>query len=293
MLRELSLNTGITQINFAEGPHSGPPLILLHGLPGRWQEFLPIMPTLSLLWHTYALDFRGQGKSGRVPGQYLLKYYGIDVQQFLQQKINEPTILFGLSAGGAVALAVAAECPELVRAIILGDPPIDVDVAVEWMTSEGFIYWFSELRELARLDLSIPELSRHIADIPVMIPGQDTWIRYGDRPGVDAVDIQQLAITLSYMDPGVLEYHAEGRAKEFLEGFDLDKVLKGINCPVLLLQANPSLGGMMTDKAVKQVQSILPNAMQVLIEKADHGLGLDTWEISPLIRAVTSFIESL
>jgi pimeloyl-ACP methyl ester carboxylesterase len=293
MLKESSFNTGTTEINFAEGPRSGPPLLLLHGLPGRWQEFLPIMPTLSLLWHTYALDFRGQGESGRVPGQYLSKYYGVDVEQFLRQQLNEPATLFGLSAGGAVALAVAARCPGLVRAVVVGDSPIDIDELVAWMTSEGFKYWFSALRELAALNLSIAELSRRIADIPVQAPEQDARIRYGDRPGVDAIQIQQLALTLSHMDPGVLEYHAEGRAREFLEGFDLDQILAQITCPVLLLQGNPSLGGMMTNEIVKHVQSILPTAMHVLIETAGHGLGMDTWEVAPLIRAVTSFLESL
>jgi pimeloyl-ACP methyl ester carboxylesterase len=293
MLKESSFNTGTTEINFAEGSRSGLPLVLLHGLPGRWQEFLPIMPTLSLLWHTYALDFRGQGKSGRVPGQYLSKYYGIDVEQFLRRQVNEPAILFGVSAGGAVALTVAASCPELVRAVVLGDPPIDMHELVAWMTSEGFKYWFSALRELAGLNLSIAELSRRIADIPVQVPGKDTRIRYADSPGVDGIHIQQLAITLSHMDPGVLEYHAEGRVREFLEGFDLDQILGRITCPVLLLQGNPILGGMMTNQVVKHVQSILPNAMHVLIETAGHGLGLDTWEVSPLIRAVTGFLESL
>jgi pimeloyl-ACP methyl ester carboxylesterase len=90
-----------------------------------------------------------------------------------------------------------------------------------------------------------------------------------------------------------LEYHAEGRASEFLEGFDLDQILARITCPVLFLQGNPSLGGMMTNEVVKHVQIILPNAMHVLIETSGHGLGLDTWEVSPLIRAVTSFLESL
>jgi pimeloyl-ACP methyl ester carboxylesterase len=292
MLKESSFNTGTTTINFAESPHSGPPLVLLHGLPGRWQEFLPIMPILSLLWHTYALDFRGQGKSGRVPGQYLSKYYIADVEKFLQQQLDEPAILFGLSAGGNVALGAAAQCPERVKAIVVGDSPIDMDVLITWMTSEGFQHYFSALRELAGLDLSIVELTRQIADIPVQVPGKDTRIRYGDSPGVDAIHIQQLAITLSHMDPGVLEYHAEGRAREFLEGFDLDKVLERITSPVLLLQGNPSLGGMMTNEAVKHVQSILPNANHVLIE-TDHGLGLDTWEVSPLLRAVTSFLGSL
>jgi pimeloyl-ACP methyl ester carboxylesterase len=292
MVIESIFNTGTIEINYAEGPQSGSPLILLHGLPGCWQEFLPILPTMCLQWHTYALDFRGQGRSGRAPGQYLSKYYADDVEQFLRQQLTEPAILFGLSAGGAVALSVAAKCPELVKALVVGDSPIDKDMLVEWMTSEGFKYWFSALRQLAGLDLSIAELSRRIADILVQLPGQATPIRYGDRPDVDAIQVQQLAITLSHMDPGVLEYHAEGRALEFLEGFDLDRFLGRITCPILLLQSNPDLGGMMTNRVVKHVQSILPNTVHVLIDK-DHSLGLDTWETDSLIRAVISFFESL
>jgi pimeloyl-ACP methyl ester carboxylesterase len=168
-----------------------------------------------------------------------------------------------------------------------------MDELVAWMTSEGFKYWFSALRELAGLGLSIGELCRRIADILVQAPEQDAPIRYGDSPDVDTIQIQQLATTLSHMDPGVLEYHAEGRAREFLEGFDSDQILGRITCPTLLLQGNPSLGGMMSNDVVKHVQSILPNAMHVLIETAGHGLGMDTWEIAPLIRAVTSFLESL
>jgi len=292
MLKENSFNTGIVEINYAEGPQSGPPLVLLHGYPGRWQEFLPILPALCLQWHTYALDFRGQGKSGRAPGQYQFKVNAFDVEQFLRQNFNEAAILFGLSAGGATTLAVAAECPELVRAIILGDAPIDLEATLPWMTSEGFKSWFSALRRLSGLNLSITELSTRIADIPVRVRGQNAPIRFGDSPAIDAIQIQQLAITLSHLDPGVLQYHAEGRAMEFLEGYDLDALLSRISCPVLLLQANNSLGGMMTDRVIRHVQSILPKALHVLINK-DHGLGMDTWEVAPLLRAVVSFLESV
>ena len=107
------------------------------------------------------------------------------------------------------------------------------------------------------------------------------------------MSIQSLAVTLSQMDPGVLEYHAEGRADEFLSGFDLDQILEQIACPVLLLQANPSLGGMMTDRVVDQTLSILPNAMHVLLETSGHDLGLDTWNVEPLLRAITSFLASV
>jgi len=48
MLIERKIKLGSAEINYAEGPKSGPPLVLLHGLPGRWQELMPIVPTLIL-----------------------------------------------------------------------------------------------------------------------------------------------------------------------------------------------------------------------------------------------------
>jgi len=126
MLAEKIFNTGIVDINYAEGPKSGFPLVLLHGLPGRWQELLAIIPNLALQWQIYALDSRGQGKSGRLPGHYRPNHYVSDVEQFIQQKLDEPAIVFGHSAGGIAALSIAAKRPELVRAIVVGDSPIDM-----------------------------------------------------------------------------------------------------------------------------------------------------------------------
>lgn len=55
-LQERSFHTGSVTLNFAEGPPSGPPLVLLHGINNRWQAFLPLMPALATRWHIYALD---------------------------------------------------------------------------------------------------------------------------------------------------------------------------------------------------------------------------------------------
>jgi pimeloyl-ACP methyl ester carboxylesterase len=246
-----------------------------------------------LSWHVYALDFRGQGKSGRVLGGYRSKYYIEDVVNFLEQQLDEPAVLFGQSAGGMVALSAAARCPGMVRALIVGDSPMDMDVLLDWMKSEGFLHYFTALRSLAGADLTIPKLSKAIANIPIQNPDGGNLMKYGDTPGVDNLQVQNLATTLKQLDPGVLEYHASGRAETFLEGFELDAILNQICCPVLLLQGNPSHGGMMTDRAVEHVKSILPSAVHVLLETKGHDLGMDSWQVAPLLRAVSIFLESL
>jgi pimeloyl-ACP methyl ester carboxylesterase len=220
--------------------------------------------------------------------------YVADVVAFLQQQLTEPAILFGHSAGGAVALSAAAQKPELTRATIVGDSPIDMDWLIEWMTSEGFKEYFSALQKIAELShSSIQEIERKISNIPVQIPGQELPIRYAESPGVDGINIQQLAITLSQMDPGVLEYHATGRVFEFLDGIDVDDILAKISCPLLLLQANPSLGGMMTNDVVNHIQSKVPWAQHAFLETCGHDLGLNQWEVAPLLRHLMSFLDAL
>jgi pimeloyl-ACP methyl ester carboxylesterase len=292
MFVEKRFNTGVVEINYAEGRLSGPPLVMVPGLPGRWQEFIPILPALSIRWHIYALDMRGQGGSGRVLGGYLAKNYVDDLVVFLKH-LDEPVVIFGASAGGMVAMEAISRAPGLVHGLVVGDSPIDVPWLLGWMTSEWFKAYFSVLRDLAGLDLPIPDLVERVAKTPIPIPGETALIPYGESPGVDAVQVLGLATTLFHLDPGVLEYHAEGRAEEFLCGFDLETILGKITCPALFIQADPKLGGMITDRSMETVQTILSTALHIKMDGFGHDLGLDTWETGPLLRVVNGFLESL
>jgi pimeloyl-ACP methyl ester carboxylesterase len=292
MFTEKIFKTHDVSINYAEGPSSGPALVLLHGIPGRWQEFLPIIPHLMVQWHIYALDFRGQGKSGHVAGGYHSSFYGQDLISFMKHQVTEPVILFGNSAGGLVALDAAEKAPECVKAIVLGDSPIDIEWLLGWMTSPGFKALFSAWRALAGSNHTIADMFGELAAIPVMVQDQEAPIRYADQPGVDETDLRQLAITLRNLDPDVLEYHAKGRAEEYLEGFDMDRILENITCPVLLVQANPALGGLMTDRSVEHALARLERSSHVFIKETGHDL-MGSWEVGPLLRAVTAFLHSL
>ena len=105
--------------------------------------------------------------------------------------------------------------------------------------------------------------------------------------------IQNPAITLERIDPGVLDYHAAGRVEEFLDGFELDKILEQIQGPVILLQGNPFLGGMMTNDAINRVESFVSNVEHAYIESAGHDLELESWNVTPLPRALISFLNTL
>ena len=293
MLKERVFNADVVTIHFVEGPPSGPPLVLLHGGGDRWQSLLAIIPSLVMRWHVYALDLRGHGKSGRVPGQYRPEHYVPDIIAFLERRVTERAILFGHSLGAWIALMGAAELTEKVRGLILADPPL---CAERWVASEGSVEkveLYRALRGIAGSGLAVPELASALADIAVRVPGQDAPVRYGDLPGMDAAHLRGWAKTLSQVDPDVAQYQAEGRMKEYVQKVDLDAALRRVTCPVLLLQGDPSQGGVISDSEKDHALSLLPDGLHVRLEGAGHNLGMDTWKVAPLLRAVTNFLESL
>jgi pimeloyl-ACP methyl ester carboxylesterase len=275
MLKEQVFDTAAVKINYAEGPPSGPPLVLLHGGGDRWQHFLPIIPSLVMRWHVFALDLRGHGKSGRVEGQYRPEHYVEDVVAFLEYRVVGRAILFGHSLGGWIALLAAAQQKEKVEALILGDPPLNLDRFLAIESSKERIDMWRKMRELAALGMSVPELASALADSSL------------------SGEVLGWAKALSQVDPDAAQYHAEGRLDEYVERVDLEGSLRQLSCPVLLLQGDGSQGGVVSDEDVEQVLALLVDGVNVHLDGKGHNLGLSTWEVAPLLRAVTSFLESL
>ncbi|MDH4208286.1 MAG: alpha/beta hydrolase [Anaerolineae bacterium] len=288
MLQEKNFHTGVVEISYAEGSPAGPPLLLLHGFAGRWQGFLPLLPVLSLGWHVYAPDLRGHGKSGRVVGRYGAEDYLADIEAFVRGVMEAPAVVFGHSLGALFALALAGRQPEHVRAVIVGDMAVTPATWAAITTNQEF---HASLRDLAAKKLSIPELTRLLADLTV--PRTDPPVRYKDSPDVLSVELREWAKSISQLDPDVLALHAQGRRDELMQAFDFERMLRRVSCPTLLLQADPSQGGIMTDHDVEYAMSLLAEAYHVQIEDAGHDLGLATCEVGPLMRAVLNFLESL
>lgn len=290
-LEEKRYDTGGAVLNYAEGPDSGPPLVLLHGLTDRWQYFLPIIPALSLRWHLYALDFRGHGGSSRSP-PYRYCDHIFDTISFLENVVGEEAVLFGASMGGGVSLMVGGNRPDLVRAIVFGDASINVE-NVRTVMTDYHSYW-AGWRELAGFEGPMEELVRAVAEMPVSVPGQGKS-RYGE--GLDITAIINKANYLRHLDPAVLDDWANGAedpsAYENVTRGHNQGVLRNIECPVLFLQANPALGGIMPDEEVERALKLVPHAYHVYFEDYGHNLGLYSWNTGPLLQAVNTFLESL
>ena len=70
------------------------------------------------------LDFRGHGRSGRTPGEYVFRGYVADATAICEQVLGQPAVVIGHSLGGGTAAGLAQTRPDLVRGVVLEDPAI-------------------------------------------------------------------------------------------------------------------------------------------------------------------------
>jgi pimeloyl-ACP methyl ester carboxylesterase len=274
--------TGELVLHYEEGPNSGPPLILLHGLGRNCHDFSVLFPALSRQWHLYAVDLRGHGKSGRVPRGYSSNGYASDIVTLLKSAVACPAILFGHSLGGVTAMRVAAEQPALVRALILGDSALTAS------SFPGSLYpaLFEMLLKVRLSNGSVEQMAQGLAQSRIPLPGIDELIAIGDLPGHDEAYLLKWAACLQQVDPEALQMTLDGST---WEDFDGEPLMKRIVCPTLLLQANPDLGGLMSDSEVHRAMQLLAKPKLEKFPLLGHALHLQ--QAQPVLNAVTSFLQ--
>jgi pimeloyl-ACP methyl ester carboxylesterase len=100
----------------------GKPLVLVHGLAGRAENWLPLVPAFTRNgYKVYALDLLGYGRSEQPDVDYSIALESDILRQFLDsQQLQHPDIA-GWSMGGWISLKFAAEHPERVNRLVLLD----------------------------------------------------------------------------------------------------------------------------------------------------------------------------
>ncbi|HEX4948863.1 MAG TPA: alpha/beta hydrolase [Blastocatellia bacterium] len=282
MLHEHKFQSRSIALHYAHTDNNdAPPLLCLHGVTRGWASFLPLIPTLALRWQVYAYDHRGHGQSARAE-RYLTVDYIADAVQFLRQEIQRPAVLYGHSLGAMVAAAVAAEAPEFVRAIILEDPPFHtMGTRIE---SYVMYPYFVALEQLVSNGMSLSELVAMLGAIEINTAHGKVAL----HTVRDASALRFTAKCLQQLDPRVMTPIVASR---WLDGYDLSHVAQRIQCPVLVLQADAALGGMLMDEDAALLEQTIADVTRVKVSGVGHQIHTAAPDVA--LRFVLGFLETI
>src|SRR4029450_3308735 len=100
---------------------SGDDVLLIHGLAGTSNVWMPLMPTL-MRHRTVRPDLPGSGRSARVEGPLTIDRFVQAIQRVSAAMHVERAHGIGHSRGTIVAFHLAASMPRLVRSLALFGP---------------------------------------------------------------------------------------------------------------------------------------------------------------------------
>lgn len=100
---------------------SGPPLLLVHGLGGNWQNWLENIPALARENTVIAPDLPGFGESELPSEQITIEFYADWLARLVADLGHERVRVIGNSMGGQIAAELALRKPQLVERLVLVD----------------------------------------------------------------------------------------------------------------------------------------------------------------------------
>jgi pimeloyl-ACP methyl ester carboxylesterase len=188
-----------------DGDPEAPPILVLHGITQSAATWAWLVPHLVDSHRVVRLDFRGHGRSGRTPGEYVFRGYVADATAICEQVLGQPAVVIGHSLGGGTAAGLAQTRPDLVRGVVLEDPAIMAPpdpgevAALEGNTLlDGFRLMRESIPRLQASGMSATDLAGVLRGAP-----SPTGQLFGDAVHDDALDA--MAEAMLQLDATVLD----------------------------------------------------------------------------------------
>lgn len=266
-------NTGELAIHYAERDgDSESQTLFIHGITGRQETWDEVAGRIRGQARAIAVDLRGHGRSGHTTGAYLLTDYARDIASLIAGLGLAPVTIVGHSLGAMTTLQLAASRPDLVRAIVLEDPPLFARHIMENFAPERFER-FANNANLSGSGLSLEQMA--------------TEIRQASPEAIED-EVQRSALSMFVTDADAIQHVVDGRIDWSQE---IEGILKAVKCPALLMQGNFDLGGWMLAEDGERAKSLLPDCQLETWSDTGHLLHTDNPE--RFIQQVNSFIAGL
>lgn len=230
---------------YEQAGQGSPTLVLLHGnlASKRWWDL--VFPMLAETYTVVRVDLRGNGESEQADS-YSIPEYGADVREQIKALGLTDVIVVGHSMGGAVAMDIAANEPELIRGfLLLNSAPIDgMDASEEIIP---LLVQMSQDRNLMKMSLA--------ATVPTAASGELF------EALVDDAMLAASTVVPNYKSIGSIDYRLQLAETE-------------LPCKIVY----GTLDNLITREMVDRTQQAIPGSELVLLEGVGHGTTVEAPE---------------
>jgi N-formylmaleamate deformylase len=240
---------------------SKPVLVLNHGFSDHGLCWLRVARELAAQYDIIMPDARGHGRSARVqPGEVFDRTEDM-AGIFGALQLDRP-IVAGHSLGAATSAQLAALHPDLLRALILEEPP--------WSEATPA---FSELQPRPYLAM--------MAGIPGKMVENLMVERRANDPSYPESELQPWAESKLEFDQNLLR----AASQPFM---DWHETVRAIRCPTLILYGDVERGGIVSPSVAAQAAALNPLICCVHIPGAGHDVRRNNYP--GFMRAVQAFL---
>jgi pimeloyl-ACP methyl ester carboxylesterase len=132
-----------------------PHLLLIHGALGSAQELKPLARELSQFCQVHPLTLSGHGGRELVAGEFTMRHFAREVQQYITEHQLADVHVFGFSMGGYVALVSALLAPGTIKTVTTLGTKFDWNAAT--ITQE------TRLLDPAKIEEKVPQFGQQLA----------------------------------------------------------------------------------------------------------------------------------
>ena len=231
---------------------SGPPLVLITGLQGRWEYMGDAVAALSRSFRVITFALAGERASGlRLDPALGLDNYVSQVLRALDETGTARAAICGISFGGVVAVRFAAAYPDRVSSLILASAPGPlwrlkarhrIYARAPWLFGPFFI----------------AEASRRIRDeLAVTMPVRSARVRFAIK---QVVTFLRAPVSIGGM----------ARRARIISTLDLADDCRRITAPTLVLTGEPGLDHVVPVEGTSQYVCLIAGARRAVLEHTGH-----------------------
>ncbi len=255
-----SIDVNGGRIHYTRTGGNKPALVLVHGFSDNGRCWTPVARLLEADYDVVMIDAQGHGLSSLPQPGY--SHWDDIAGVITGLGLNRPHVM-GHSMGAYATVNFAARYPQLVRSVILEDPPYFEQGTFRPARDEGSMpEWLAGLKGKTREEL--------IA------------IAHRDNPGWSDVENEYWAESKMQFNPGFV------KVKPAPDLGTWQELALQIQCPALLITGDVKRGALVSPEVARQMMDLMPRGHHDHIDGAGHCIRRD--QFTAFMQAVRAFL---